>query len=181
MAEAQIEIRPYRSGDADEVCAAVLESLEALAPWLPFAHPGYGAGDAREWVERCEQAFAEGVEYQFGIRDAAGRLLGGCGLNQINPMHRMANLGYWVRSSATGRGVATAAVRRLQRFAFERTDLVRLEIVCAVANEPSQRVAMKAGAVREAVLRDRLRSGEGSTDAVMFALLRSEWKGGGPA
>ena len=38
-----------------------------------------------------------------------------------------ANVGYWVRTGQTGRGIATAAVRLVARFAFEELGLLRLE------------------------------------------------------
>jgi RimJ/RimL family protein N-acetyltransferase len=73
-----------------------------------------------------------------------------------------------------GRGVAPAAVRLVAEHAFRETDLVRLEIVCAVGNVRSQRVAEKAGAVREGVLRNRLLLPSGPSDAVMFSLVRPQ-------
>jgi RimJ/RimL family protein N-acetyltransferase len=57
--------------------------------------------------------------------------------------------------------------------AFRTTDLVRLEIVCAAANHRSQRVAEKAGALREGVSRRRLILHGEPVDAVMFSLVRS--------
>ena len=99
-------------------------------------------------------------------------MLGGCGINQINPMQRLANLGYWVRTSATGRGVAPAAVREVAAYAFRETDLIRLEIVVAVGNTRSQRVAEKVGATREGVLRSRVLLPSGPSDAVMYSLVR---------
>src|SRR5262249_23746632 len=111
-------------------------------------------------------------EYNFAVVDKDGRILGGCGLNQIRPEHRLANLGYWVRTSETGHGVATAAVRELQRFAFTQTNLIRLEIVVAVHNIASQRVAEKSGAIREGRLRARLVLHGKPHDAALYALLR---------
>jgi ribosomal-protein-serine acetyltransferase len=77
-----------------------------------------------------------------------------------------------VRTSATGHGVAAEAVRQVAAFAFGTTDLVRLEIVCAVGNEASQRVAERAGAMREGVPRHRLLLHGQSVDAVMYSLVR---------
>jgi ribosomal-protein-serine acetyltransferase len=79
-----------------------------------------------------------------------------------------------VRTSATGRGVASEAVRQVADFAFRNTELVRLEIVCAVGNRRSQRVAERAGAVREGVLRDRLLLHGEAVDAIMYSLTRPE-------
>ena len=128
--------------------------------------------DAAEWIRSRRQLADEGHEYTFAIVGDDGRFLGGCGINQINRLHRFGNLGYWVRSSATGRGVATQAVRRAAAFAFRNTDLVRLEIVCAVGNERSQRVAVRSGAAREGVLPRRLVLHGHPVDAVVYSLVR---------
>ena len=75
------------------------------------------------------------------------------------------------RTSAAGRGVATRAARLAARFAFEQLGLNRIEIVAAVGNIPSQRVAEKASARREGVLRNRLLINGESLDAVLFSLV----------
>jgi len=167
-----VRIRKYESGDAEGLFEAASESIEHVFPWLEWCHPGYRLQQASEWVKRCDSLWKDGREYNFAIVDGSNRILGGCGLNQIRHEHRLANLGYWVRRSEIGRGVATAAVQELTRFAFSETNLIRLEIVVAVANEASQRVANKAGAVREGVLAARLLLHGKPHDAVLYALLR---------
>jgi RimJ/RimL family protein N-acetyltransferase len=140
---------------------------------MPWCHPRYSLDESRAWIEHCETAWEDGTEYNFAIVDHAHRVLGGCGLNQLRAEHRVANLGYWVRTPASRRGVATAAVRKLAQFAFRETNLVRLEIVVALGNIASHRVAAKVGAVREGVAHDRLYAHGRSHDAVVYALLRS--------
>ena len=168
----ETRIRRYRAGDAAALFEAARESVSEVYPWLPWCHPEYTEEEAREWAASRGRLFDEDTEYNFAILDSSAGFLGGCGLNQINRVHRIANLGYWVRTSALGRGVASAAVEQLAQFAFAETDLVRLEIVCAVGNEASQRVAEKAGATREGVLRDRLCLHGRPRDAVMYSFTR---------
>lgn len=170
-----VVLRPYRRDDAAALLDAAVESAAQVAPWLPWCHPAYSLADARAWLARCEATRASGTEYHFAIVDPAGALLGGCGLNQLQPEHRTANLGYWVRTSATGKGVATAAARELAAFAFRETTLVRLEVVVAVGNAASHRVAAKLGALREGIAHDRLYLHGRSHDAVVYALLRSRY------
>jgi len=86
----------------------------------------------------------------------------------------MGNLGYWVRTTAAGRGIATQAARLMARFAFEQVGLHRVEIVAAIPNIASQRVAEKTGAVREGVLRNRLLIRGVSQDAMLFSLIPSD-------
>jgi len=165
-------LRPYEPGDAEALFEAARESVAEVFPWLAWCHAQYSMAEAVEWIRSRRQLAAEGQEYNFAIVGDDGRFLGGCGLNQINRIQKFGNLGYWVRSSTTGRGVATETVRQAADFAFQNTDLVRLEIVCAVGNERSQRVAARAGAVREGVLRHRLMIHGQPVDAVMFSLVR---------
>jgi RimJ/RimL family protein N-acetyltransferase len=114
----------------------------------------------------------KGLAFAFAVwRDA--QYVASCGINRINTANRFANLGYWVRATAMGQGVAPAAVRLVAEYAFREADIIRLEIVCAVGNVRSQRVAQKSGAVREGILRDRLPLPGGPSDAVMFSLVRS--------
>jgi RimJ/RimL family protein N-acetyltransferase len=173
-------IRPYRPGDAVLLHEAALESVAEVQPWLAWCHEGYSIAEARQWVARQADLARSGSEHQFAIFDESGRFLGGCGINQVNDANRFANLGYWVRTSATGRGVAPAAVSLVAEYAFRATGLVRLEIVCAEKNTRSQRVAEKVGAVREGLLRSRLLLPAGPVDAVMYSLLRSERGGRRP-
>jgi RimJ/RimL family protein N-acetyltransferase len=174
MAGDSVAIRFYEPGDAEALFAAARESVADVYPWLAWCHPDYALVEAEEWTERQPALRAGGEEYNFVITDAAGRFLGGCGLNQLNALHRTANLGYWVRSSAAGRGAAPAAVVALARWAFASTALERLEIVAAVTNVRSQRVAEKAGALREGVLRRRLHMHGVSHDAVVYSLVRAD-------
>jgi RimJ/RimL family protein N-acetyltransferase len=165
-------IRPYEPDDAAALYDAARESTGEVFRWLDWCHPRYSLADAVEWTRSRAALAADGSEHSFAIVGPDGRFLGGCGLNQVNRVHRFANLGYWVRTTATRQGVATGAVRQVADFAFARTDLVRLEIVCAVGNQASQRVAERAGAVREGVLRNRLLVHGRPVDAVMYSLVR---------
>lgn len=165
-------IRPYSIADAQSMYDAVRESLADLMLWMPWCHPDYSLDEARSWLDLQVEAFRQRLAFEFAIVSHEGRFLGGCGLNQIDVPNRRSNLGYWVRSTATRRGAATAAVELLRRWAFECTDLVRLEIVIAAGNVASQRVAEKAGAVREGTLHSRLILHDARHDAVGFSFVR---------
>jgi RimJ/RimL family protein N-acetyltransferase len=173
MAMTICSLRSYEPADAERLWEAARESVAEVFPWLPWCHADYSMREAVEWVRARVEPVADPREYHFVIVDADGWFLGACGINQINSIHRFCNLGYWVRTTATGRGVATEAVRQAAAFAFQNTDLVRLEIVCAVGNRRSQRVAERAGAEREGVLRNRLVLHGQPVDAVMYSLVRS--------
>jgi RimJ/RimL family protein N-acetyltransferase len=95
-------------------------------------------------------------------------------MNFIERVRGRANLGYWIRSSACGRGYATRATRLVTRFGFAVLAFTRVEIVVATANTASLRVAEKAGAQREGVMRNGIIIHGTPTDAVLYSLLPGE-------
>jgi RimJ/RimL family protein N-acetyltransferase len=172
LTEGPLVLRPFREEDASALYEAVRESISEVSPWLPWCHEHYSIEESREFIGSRELASQGGEWYSFGIFEKdGGRVLGGVGINFINRVHQMANLGYWVRTSAAGRGIASGAARLSARFAFEQLGLQRVEIVTAVANVASQRVAEKAGARREGILRNRLLIRGEALDAVLFSLV----------
>ncbi len=173
----QIRIRPYQESDASLLYAASVESMKEVGPWLPWCHPDYQLVESEVWIRSQVEAFKAGTEFQFAVETSEGAYLGGCGLNQISKIHQFANLGYWIRSTATRRGVASEAVRLLADWAFAETSLVRLELVVAEGNRASQRVAEKAGATREGHLRKRLHLDGVWHDAAVFSITRADAPG----
>ena len=151
---------------------AARESIGTVGPWMPWLHDGYTLEQAEAWAERQQQGFEERTDFEFMILGDHQRILGGIGLNNVDPLNPRANLGYWVRASETGKGVATAATRLLVEWAFANTPLVRIEVVVSVENTASLRVAEKAGAAREGVLRSRLLLNGRMHDAVMLAFVK---------
>jgi ribosomal-protein-serine acetyltransferase len=171
----EISIRPYATTDAPALYEAARESVAVVGEWLPWCHEAYRLADAEDWLQGQVSARERGEQYEFAIVGARGRYLGGVGVNAIRADHRFANLGYWVRASAMGRGVAVVAARLAAHWAFEHTTLLRLEILVATSNVRSLRVAEKVGAVREGVLRSRLVVHGVEHDAVLYSLIRRDF------
>src|SRR5882672_2311342 len=112
LTEGPLLVRPFRENDAGLLYEAVRESVSEVSLWLPWCHQDYSIEESREFIGSRELASQGGEWYSFGIFEKYdGAFLGGVGINFINRVHQMANLGYWVRTSATGRGIATMATR----------------------------------------------------------------------
>jgi ribosomal-protein-serine acetyltransferase len=170
-ATSAIAIRPYRSSDVREVYEAAMESVQRVQRFMPWCHAELTEVELREWIEAQIAAFQARSAFEFAIVDA-GRFVGGCGLNKIDTDDRRANVAYWVRTSAAQQGIATAAIRHVVQWAWDNTELARLELVVSTTNLPSLRTAERAGAQREGVLRQRLLLHGVMHDAVMFSFVR---------
>jgi ribosomal-protein-serine acetyltransferase len=175
LTDGKILIRTLSAEDVDAVFEAVRESMSELSKWMPWCHPDYAREETVAFINSRPDDWNADVAYTFAITDAqTGAFLGSVGLNFINRQYQMGNLGYWVRTSANGRGVAAAAARLIARFGFHELGLQRLEIIAAVENYPSQRVAEKTGATREGVLRKRLLYKGQTRDAVLYSLVAED-------
>ena len=62
---------------------------------------------------------------------------------------RGAHIGYWIDQRYSNRGYTTRAVKLLTKFGFEQLKLHRIEINLRPENEPSKKVALKAGYLLE--------------------------------
>jgi RimJ/RimL family protein N-acetyltransferase len=177
LSDGVIRLRPFREEDIDLVYNAVRESIAELAAWMAWCSEGYSRADAATHVRSRTDAWKNDSEYSFAVFDVAtNEFLGSLGLNYMRREYQMVNLGYWIRTSHTKRGTATRATRLGARFALENLGLRRVEIIAAVGNLPSQRVAEKAGAQREGVLRKRLIVNGVQTDAVMYSLVAEDFE-----
>ena len=145
-----VGIRRFNPVDALPLFEAVRETKRGLTRWMAWYHPGYSRNHSAAYATERDANWKKDQHYSF------------------------ASLGYWVRASRCRRGVATAAVKLAAGFGVDELRLNRLEIVTAIKNRASQRVAEKSGARREGVLRNRLVIQGKSHDAVIFSLTTRE-------
>lgn len=185
---ARLLLRPYRRRDVMSIHDAVLASLPDLVPWLPWA-TGYNRASAVHFVRESQSAWQEGRAYDFTIRRLdhrgsddgmgpadPGRHLGGISIWYTSRANMVGEIGYWVRSDLTGRGVCTEAAGRVLRYGFDELDLHRIALRIAVGNRASERVAEKLGFLLEGTLRDEVKVGSTWLDHTVWGMLEGEWR-----
>ena len=177
LSKGAVLIRPFRPEDSRELYAAAWESKVALCAAMTWFRPDYTLRRAKIFVEQSATDWESAARYDFAIVDADdGTFCGSVGLSEIDRRHKLANVGFWVRRSRVGEGIATAAVQLVTNFGFEELGLVRLEFLIAKSNGASQRVAAKVGAKPEGTLRKRLILSGAAEDALLFSLLKEDSK-----
>lgn len=165
-------LRPYVDTDAEEFSLAVRESVDTVSPWLPWCSSDFDIHHALAWFDACRAQRSAGTAFEYGVFSGnSGEFLGGAGLNDIRQQHQFCNLGYWVRQSRQRQGIASRSVQALCMHAFAELGLQRVEIVVAVGNTASERVAVRAGALRESVARNRLSIRGKQVPAHIFSLV----------
>ncbi|MFI6296960.1 GNAT family N-acetyltransferase [Nonomuraea sp. NPDC050790] len=132
---------------------------------------GYTEAHARGFLRHVEQARADGdgVAWTVEERDG-GRYVGSVDLKGTDWRMRTTEVGYMTAPWARGQGYIGEAVLAVARWIFAEHGFQRLQLRAARSNTSSQRVAEKAGFVREGVARN---GGHGE-DLVVYSLIPSD-------
>ena len=174
LMDTDLTLRPFHTDDATQLYQAIHESFGELKPWMSWATENYTEYTAREYIAITKARWEERTLFAFAImRD--NEIVGGCTLSSIHPVYHFCNVGYWVRTSCHGQGIAGRATKLAVRFGFENVGLIRAEIVVAVGNHASRRVAEKIGAHYEGILLNRMVVGNSVYDAHMYSLLPADF------
>jgi RimJ/RimL family protein N-acetyltransferase len=126
--------------------------------------------EVRGWIAEWQRAWAGERTAQWAVADAAtDRLLGRVALREIHLGDGTAEVAYWTVAAARGRGVAARATTALARWALDDVGFHRLELLHAVRNEASCRVAAKTGFALEGTKRSALLHPDGWHDMHLHA------------
>jgi RimJ/RimL family protein N-acetyltransferase len=170
----RLVLRPFAAADAPEVHRLAGDRRVADTT-ISIPHP-YEPGTAEAWIAARADAYAraEGVTYAITDREA-GVLIGAVGLH-LHSRFRRAEMGYWIGVPHWNRGYATEAARAMVRFGFETIGLNRIYATHFPRNQASGRVMEKTGMRREGVWRQHLMRWDRFEDAVVYGILREEWR-----
>lgn len=161
-------VRPFQPGDRDALVRHANNWKVARNMRDRFPHP-YTAAEADAWLALVA---TQSPATNFAIA-TADELIGGIGLTlQDDVFRRSAELGYWLGEAYWGRGIATAAVRAFTKYAFEAHDLLRVFAGVFSWNPGSMRVLVKAGYIREGVLRQSVVKDGQVLDKMLYAATR---------
>jgi RimJ/RimL family protein N-acetyltransferase len=131
-------------------------------------------GFSRTWLDAYEQARADGSREAFAAFAADGTFAGLALAPEIDRDGAELELGYIVAPGVRGRGLGTAILAALTRWAFEELGAQRAFLLISVGNDASVKVAERCGYVREGLLRSlHLKQGIRG-DATLWSRLPSD-------
>src|SRR6202140_4367061 len=126
---------PFDVSFTEALFEAAHESRNELIRFVSWYYPEYSMEDSRCWLQGRERERFEGRSYDFAITDAKnGELIGGCGIDRIQSKNRLGNLYYWVRTSQTNKGAATAGAAAIVSFGLSTLHLIRPRVLVAAKN-----------------------------------------------
>jgi ribosomal-protein-serine acetyltransferase len=166
LSDGEVFLRRWRDEDAPALYRAVNDTLDHLAPFMPWAVDGYSEADSVEFLATTQRRWRDGEVFDYANVSADGEIMGACGL-----MSRVGNggleIGYWIGKRYTGRGLVTRAAALLTAEAF-RIGAGRVEIRHDEANERSALIPRRLGFTRVGTAPAELPGGTASTGVHVF-------------
>lgn len=171
-------LRRFARKDHKTYDEAVRASLPELNQWLPWARLEFEHADSNAFVREAMQSWKEERAWDYSIRMDADpeRHIGSVSMWSVSKAGKIAEIGYWIRSDETAKGVCTEAVDRLLEEAFGSLGYHKVILRIAVGNDASDRVAEKLGFTREGVLREELLIRGNWVDHSLWSLLDREFR-----
>lgn len=119
--------------------------MTELQPWMPWAAEEATEVDfQRKRLESAVGLWEDGSDFSYAVVDDEDRVFGVMSLMaRIGP--DALEIGYWLRSDFTGRGIATACTAALTRAALALPLIVKVEIHCDEANVRSAAIPQRLG------------------------------------
>lgn len=167
-------LHPIEPWQAEEFAAHLDRAREHIRPWVGPSFVTDSVTGARATLARYADATAADGARIFGIR-ADGVLVGGVMFVSFSAAAGVAEVGCWLEPAGEGRGLVTAATRRLLAWAFEERGLNRVEWRCRADNVRSAAVAARVGMTLEGTLREAWLNGEEFHNKQVWAIVRREW------
>ncbi|MFJ9590242.1 GNAT family N-acetyltransferase [Streptomyces acidicola] len=164
-------LRPWAAKDAPAVYEAFQDPV--IRQW--HVRAADSLDEVGGWIDEWRQEWEKEEKAQWAVADAdTDRLLGRVALRSIMLEDGLAEVAYWTVAAARGQGVAARATTALSRWALDEIGFHRLELMHAVRNVASCRVAAKTGFALEGTKRSALLHQDGWHDMHLHARVRGD-------
>jgi ribosomal-protein-serine acetyltransferase len=149
-------LRPTLVSDVDAILDAFEESLTELRRFMPWSHAPQSVTSQIARLKTVEADYFGGREMTMGLfreTPAGERFVVMVGLHPRVALNPAAlEVGYWARTSESGRGLTVFATKIAVAYAFDKLGADRVQAICDSANVASRRVLERVGFALEGTL-----------------------------
>lgn len=166
-----VSLRPLQADDTQDIYNTIDTQREYLGRWLPFVAITDSVAVTQAFVDSSLNT----EDKTFTIRKDT-KFIGLIGFKATDKANCKTEIGYWLSQDYQGKGIMTRAVKVLCGNAFEELRMNRVQIKCAVGNNPSRNIPKRLGFQFEGVERAGELFADGNfVDIEVYSLLKNEY------
>lgn len=139
-----------------------------------------------EPFKSLDDAHAEISWYQDILKEQTGirwgitlkndeKVIGSCGFLNTVSNHFRTDIGFELSKQYWGQGIASEAMNAIIEYAFQQTDIQRIQALIEPLNKASQKMVERAGFLQEGLLRKYEYTCGKFDDLYMYGLLKEEY------
>jgi RimJ/RimL family protein N-acetyltransferase len=172
----RLTLRAFQLDDGPALLTALEDGREPFERWLEWPMACRTVADADAYCRRARGLFDLAQDFRYAIVTRADEaLVGGIAMHAPDARSGRCVLDFWVRPSATRRGIAAEALRAITEATFA-AGAARVELLVEPNNRPSRSLAAHVGFRQEGVLRGMLMRAGRPRDVVVYGLLPEDWR-----
>lgn len=165
-----VAIRPLAQTDQEAILIAGND--DEMQKWFPLPFP-YTFTNAKSFFDLADQRKMDGSGLIRAI-EYVGKFAGVVDIKKADWRAQCCEIGYWSSPWVRGKGVTSAALLMVSQWIFRVVGFQRIEVRVAPENLASQRVAEKAGYVREGIARNAGFTNNGRVDLIIYSRIPSD-------
>jgi len=170
----EILLERIRISDAATIFNAIDQNRSHLGKFLPFVDYTREVKDSETFIKTIVNNRDETLNEVYTIW-FKGDFAGIIGFHNTDRVNEKTEIGYWLISEMTGKGVITQSCRQLIQLAFEKMGMNRITIRCAVENRASAKIATTLNFKFEGIEKSGERFHDIFLDLMVFSMLKNEF------
>jgi len=158
--------------NAPEIFYLIDKDRDHLRTWLPWVDSTVSADDTRKNLAERIEGFNQKKQASF-YGTLRGEIVASVGF--ISLEDGVGEIGYWLLSNYSGRGLMTSFVKKCVEYGFDELGLKNIVIKCAEGNSKSAAIPKRLGFNQsEKTETKRIRNGS-EHHTLIFTLDKSDW------
>lgn len=172
---ADIRLRYLSTEDAEIIFETIDRQRTYLGRWLPFVENTKKVDDTMLFIKSVIESPNKSLEPAYIIQ-FQDKFCGIIALKGSDPLNLKTEIGYWLSQDYQHRGIMTMAVRRMVSYIFKDMKFNRVQIKCAIGNDPSTGIPKRLNFKFEGIERQGEQLSRGVfTDLEVYSCIAGEW------
>ncbi|WP_186576059.1 GNAT family N-acetyltransferase [Aquibacillus kalidii] len=166
---------PSASGDGKIVNEAIVDSINELKLWLPFAQtlPSVEETERSARIAYINYLKRESFRYLIFHKETED-FIGITSYETVDWDIPKSEIGYWIATKFSGNGYMTEAIEKLTQFGLKQLGFKRIEIRCDPENSKSRSIPQRLGYDLEGILKNDDKSADDRElrDTCIYAIIQ---------